>query len=111
MTVGSMLPTKKPSLRRSSGMRSTERPMSFSDELAHTAPSATSTERSTILSRNVASVIGGSGPADGSAARNAATYSLVSVNGLPTSAPSRLCTGPWLTPMPSRKRPSDISLM
>ena len=54
-------------------MRATERGMSLREALAHTAPSEISTDRSTILSRRVASVIGGSGPDADSALCSAAT--------------------------------------
>ena len=83
--------------------------MRLREAFAHTAPSPTSTESSTILSRRVARSTGGSPPICSAAARIVPTYSRMSASGLPVSTPSRLITGPWVTPTPSRKRPSAIS--
>jgi hypothetical protein len=75
--------------------------------LAHTAPWAISVDSSSILSRNVARMIGTSL----ATARTPSTYSRVSDSGMPTFTPRRSCTGPWLTPRPSENRPPDTSWM
>ena len=72
MTVGSMLARANVS-RRSAGMRASWVGVWENEPLAQIAPSATSSARSSILSRSVASQIGGSGPAGRSVARMRAT--------------------------------------
>ena len=92
-------------------MSDKECPIRERDALAHTAPSAISVESDTILSRSVASVIGGRPPICSPGFRMASTYSRVSASGLPTLMPSREWVGAWVTPIPSRNRPSPISWM
>ncbi len=104
MTVGAML-ARANVARRSAGMPASWSAMWENEAFAQIAPSATSTARASILSRSVASQIGGSCPAGRSAARRPSTYRRMSANGLPVSRPRRSIAGAWLTPRPRRKRP------
>jgi hypothetical protein len=76
---------------------------------AHTAPWAISPARATIFWRRVASTRGGSGPACLAAVCSSPTKRRMSSRGLPAVSLSRARVGPWLTPMPKRKRPPEIS--
>ena len=77
--------------------------------LAHTAPWAISAASSTIRRRKVARMMGGSSPAFWAPARRSSTKRRMSARGFPTCKRSRACVGPWLTPIPKRKRPRDSS--
>ncbi len=110
MTVGIMLPTKNPAASRSSGMSDNEWAIRERAAFAQTAPSAMSTDRPTILSLSVASVIGGKPPCCSPAAFMSSTYTRMSASGLPVVVtPSRSMTGPWVTPSPRWNRPPEIS--
>ncbi len=110
MQVGTMLPTKKSGLvRAAAGRASSDRGMCERAALAHTAPWAISADSAVIFFRSVARVSGGSSPDCFAPARSSPTNRRISSSGLPAFTPRRSCVGPWLTPMPKRKRPPDSS--
>lgn len=67
-------------------------------------------EEREINGRSVAKTSGGSSPTRGTA-RSSSTKLRMSVSGLPPSTPKRASIGAWLTPMPKRKRPPEVSWM
>jgi hypothetical protein len=77
--------------------------------LAHTAPCATSPASAVILARSVARVMGGRSPHWAPPVLKSSRNARMSDSGLPTVILSRLWVGPWLIPMPKRKRPPESS--
>ena len=107
-----MLPMKNAgSARRAAGRWRSDSGMCERAPLAHTAPWAISPASSTMRWRRVARTIGGSAPWFFAPASRSLTKRRMSSSGLPAWTRSRAWVGPWLTPMPKRKRPPDTSWM
>ena len=84
--------------------------MCDSAPLAKTSPSPSSPASAIIFFLRPATTTGGLSPVRG-AARYFSMKSRMSESGLPPDTPMRASDGVWLTPMPKRKRPPEISWM